>query len=86
MVAFLIVLLLVYLCSCISSFPGHVYSIINFASWVIFCNYVVIFVDFFKKNNSKSENSFRNTIRVLKSLDPDQDRRCVSADHGLNSL
>ena len=32
------------------------------------------------------ENSFRNTIRMSKSLDPDQVRRSVGPDLGLNCL
>ena len=33
-----------------------------------------------------SENSFRNTIRVTNSLDPDQDRHSVGPDLGPNFL
>ena len=40
--------------------------------------------DFFKTNFSK--NSFRNTIRVSNSLDPDQDQRSVGPDLGPNYL
>ena len=40
--------------------------------------------DFFKIIFSK--NSFRNTIRVSNSLDPDQDRRSVGPNLGPNCL
>ena len=36
--------------------------------------------------NSPFKNSFRNTIRVSNSLDPDQDRRSVIPDLGPNGL
>ena len=38
------------------------------------------------ENQSKLHMSFRNTIRVSKSLDPDQDRRSVGPDLGQNCL
>ena len=41
--------------------------------------------DFFSKS-SFSKNSFRNTIRVLNSIDPDQVRHFVRPDLGLNCL
>ena len=41
---------------------------------------VLLSADFFKKN------SFRNTIRVSNSLDPDQAQHCVGLDLGLNYL
>ena len=46
-----------------------------------FCN----LLSFFKKK-MLSKNSFRNTIRVSNSLDPDQDRRFVHPDLGLKCL
>ena len=33
-----------------------------------------------------SKNSFRNTIRVSKGLDSDQDRLCIGPDLGPNCL
>ena len=41
--------------------------------------------DFFSKVTI-SKNSFRNTIRVSNSLDPDQDRRSVGPDLGPNCV
>ena len=40
--------------------------------------------DFFKHLFSKT--SFRNTIRISKGLDTDQDRRFISSDLGTNCL
>ena len=42
-------------------------------------------VDFFQ-NQHFLKNSFRNTIRVSNSLDPDQARYIVNSDLGLNCL
>ena len=42
--------------------------------------------DFFFSKLTFSKNSFRNTIRVSNSLDPDQDRHSVGPDLGSNCL
>ena len=42
--------------------------------------------DFFFSKSFFFENSFRNTIRVSNSLDPDQARRFVGSDLGPNCL
>ena len=47
--------------------------------------YFLSSADFFKMNFSK-KNSFRNTIRVLNSLDSHQARRNVGPDLGPNCL
>ena len=44
-----------------------------------------LFADFFSKS-SFSKNSFRNTIRVSNSLDPDQARNFVGPDLGPSCL
>ena len=55
-----------------------------FASWVIFQAFLSS-ADFFQ-NQFFSKNSFRNTIRVSNSLDPDQARQFVGPDLGSNCL
>ena len=50
----------------------------NFASFFVLCR-------FFSKSKI-SKNSFRNTIRVSNSLDPDQARQNVGPDLGSNCL
>ena len=48
---------------------------------------LLLLADFFKINfQLLSTNSFRNTIRVSNSLDPDQDQLSVGPDPGPNSL
>ena len=47
---------------------------------MLFC----LLLTFFKINFSKS--SFKNTIRVSNSLDPDQDQHSVGPDLGPNRL
>ena len=56
----------------------------NAACWVIFHAFVVLCCLFSKL--TFSINSFRNTIRVSNSLDPDQDRQNVGPDLGPNCL
>ena len=55
-----------------------------FAFWVIF-HHFLLSVDFFKIKLFRI-NSFRNTIRVSNSLDPDQARHFVGPDLGPNCL
>ena len=47
--------------------------------------FTLLSADFFKSNFFKKK-SFRNTIRVSNSFDPDQDRRYVDPDLGWNCL
>ena len=56
-----------------------------FAFWVIFRPFFLSSAGFFFKTTS-SQNSFRNTIRVSSSLDPDQARYFVRPDVGPNCL
>ena len=46
---------------------------------------LLLSADFFSKLTF-SKISYRNIIRVSNSLDPDQDRQCVSPDLGPNCL
>ena len=67
--------------------PGsevHVLLLVNFACWVIFQAFCCRLLLFSKLTFLK--NSFRNTIRVPNSLDPDQDRCYVGPDLGPNCL
>ena len=50
-----------------------------------FALFLLSSADFFSKLNF-SKNSFRNTIKVSNSLDPDQDRPYVGPDLGPNCL
>ena len=55
-----------------------------FAYWVILRSFLSS-ADFFSKSTFL-KNSFRNTIRVSNSLDPDQGRHFVGPDLGPNCL
>ena len=46
---------------------------------------LILSADFFKLEKfTFSRNSFRNTIRVVNDLDPDQDRQNVGSDLGIS--
>ena len=57
----------------------------NLACFFVICGGFFFFFFFFKLTFSKGK-SFRNTIRVSNSLDPDQARRFVRPDLGPNCL
>ena len=59
-------------------------SHLNSAYWV-YCHAYLSSIDFFQ-NKLCQKNSFRNTIRVSSSLNPDQVRRFVGPDLGPNCL
>ena len=57
---------------------------LNFACWVFihaYCHLLIIF-----QNHHFKKNSFRNTISVSNSLDPDQAQHVVGPDLGSNCL
>ena len=63
---------------------GKRYYLTLIACWVIFLHFCCRLMIFFKIKFSK--NSFRKTIRVSNSLDPNQDRHSVGPDLGANCL
>ena len=75
-------------CKLISFVPTYIniitVSVLLFAYWVILHAFLSS-VDFFLKSTF-SKKSFRNTIRVSNSLDPDQARHFVGPDLDPNCL
>ena len=55
-------------------------------AWVIFHAFCRLLIFFFFQNHPFRNNTFRNTIRVSNSLDPDQVRHLVGPDLGPNCL
>ena len=67
--------------ACFFFFFFFLFSFFFFFFFFFFLTSVDFYFNFIKKNTS-----FRNTIRVSNSLDPDQSRRFVGPDLGPNGL